>query len=64
MKSSRAMEFCEQYLNSLDGEPRARVLPSSPIALNIHDLGKNNSAIEDEAVLQRHCAASHKSPSI
>ena len=48
-------EVLRTVFESVDGQPRLKVLANVTISLNIVDLGERKSALEDEADLRRYC---------
>ena len=48
-------EVLRTVFESVDGQPRLKVLANVTISLNIVDVGERKSVLEDEAVLRRFC---------
>ena len=55
-------EVLRTVFESVDGEPRLKVLANVTISLNIVNLGKRKSVLEDEADLRRYCVALARKP--
>ncbi len=55
-------EVLRTVFESVDGQPRIKVLTNMTISLNLVDLGERQSVLEDEAVFGRYCTALARQP--